>query len=121
MDNIDTEFPVYPDENQTNFLRLLGYLFLCSEKYNKATTVFELLSIYYPEDIDIATSLAFSLYNEKQYEKSFALSTEIIKNNADKEKIKRTKIIQAKSLWGLDKKEEAAQTLKKLVLYENNG
>lgn len=103
------------NENQRDFLRLLGYLFLCCEKYQKAVTTFELLHLIEPEDIDVMLSLAFALLNNQQYDKAHDVSALLSRNTTDAEKLKMTEIIRAKALWGAGHREEAEAIMKNII------
>lgn len=111
----NTDIDVTFNENQRDFLRLLGYLFLCCEKYQKAVTIFELLHLIEPEDIDVMLSLAFALLNNQQYDKANDISALLPKNTTDAEKLKMAKIIRAKALWGAGHREEAETIMQHII------
>ena len=92
------------------FLKTLAYIFLRNGKFEKAETLFRVLSHLQPEDKKTLFSFAYTLLQNNQTEEAL----KIIQLFPDRDDC-YLHLLQSKAFWQLGEKEDAKKSMRKFL------
>ncbi len=97
----------------SEFLSVLGFLYLQHGKARKAATVFETLQILQPNDLKVGQSLAYALVLTEKFDQALELADRWIAKTSDSQpEWKTLKIIRSRALFGLGREHDAVSSMK---------
>ncbi len=108
------------DEQQKEFLSLLGFFYLKNGKTEKAGVLLRALLELFPNDAHLQRSLAYTYLVQRKFEQSLLLADRFL-DNPDSGPFKAEAfLIKSKAMWGLGQPESARQMLERFVAARDN-
>ena len=101
---------VHISHQQREFLALLGYTYLESNKFEKAIIVYKALYHLFPDSENFSFCLSYLYLQQKQYEKALYYA-ELYLSNKEKV-IKLAHLIKSQALFNLGRSTEAKECAK---------
>jgi hypothetical protein len=98
-------------ENQRDCLEVLGYLFLCNHKTEKALVLLEALQALSPSDPHVSRSLCYAYLINRQYEQALSQAERVLRETPEPENKEIAYLFKSRALWGLGKGEEARRVM----------
>ena len=95
------------DDEQKEFLTLLGYFYLQNKKAEKALILFRALYELFPEDINVIKSLSYAYLINGENEIALSLIEKYMQESHLDEEIQVGYLLKSKSLWNMGRRREA--------------
>ncbi|CAM2005092.1 type III secretion apparatus assembly chaperone SctY [Acanthopleuribacter pedis] len=105
------------DEQQKEFLSLLGFFYLKNGKTEKAGVLFRALLELFPNDAHLQRSLAYTYLVQRKFEQSLLLADRFLDNPGSGPHKAAAFLIKSKAMWGLGQPESARQMLDRFIEY----
>jgi tetratricopeptide (TPR) repeat protein len=94
-------------ENISDFLFVLGFIYLSHGQSKKAVAILEAVRAYRPDDIRVAACLSYAYLLQGQFEQCLRETQRRPAPHADAEMSHSITLMQCRALWGLGRREEA--------------
>lgn len=108
------------DDEQKEFLLVLGYFYLQNRKPAKALVLFKALAELFSEDLNVVKALSYACMLCGDHDKALSLAERFLSesNTDDDEALGR--LLKGKALWGMGRREEARSTMSNFFSMKGN-
>ncbi|CAM2065499.1 Tetratricopeptide repeat protein [Sulfidibacter corallicola] len=103
------------DEQEKEFLSLLGYFYLRNHKIDKAGILFRALLELYPNDAYLQRALAYTYLQQGKFEQCLLMADRFLDNPGSGSGKTEAFFIKSKALWGLGREDSARAMLNRYI------